>query len=89
MEATTTSRSWSDSWAPLGRVRSAARMVAPMSRPVRSTVSSSGIESAGTISSTSWMAMFSVPPRFRPGESSWLKKWTGTEMRINWCSLTR
>ena len=44
-------------------------MLVPISVPVKSTTISSGIVSAGHLSSTFLLTIFKTPPLFRPGES--------------------
>ena len=53
--------------APAGRVIAEMWIESPMSLPVRSTVSDSGMASAGTESSTVWCTMLSTPPFLMPG----------------------
>ena len=52
-------------------------MLVPISVPVKSTIISSGIFSAGHFSSTFLLTMFNTPPRFNPGESEWFINFTG------------
>ena len=52
-------------------------MLAPISRPSKSTISSFGIFSVGHFNSIFLLTMFRTPPLFRPGDFSLLINFTG------------
>jgi len=52
-------------------------ILAPISKPSRSTTNSVGIFSVGHLSSTFLLTMFNTPPLFKPGDASWLINLTG------------
>ena len=54
----------------------------PISKPFKSMMISSGILSAGHLSSTFRLTMFSTPPTFNPGQSLWLINLTGISSMI-------
>src|SRR6185312_4568753 len=89
MVAMVRSVSWVRTEAPLGSSIDDRWIGSPMSLPVRSTVSDSGMESAGTCSSRVWCTMLSTPPFLMPGLCSWLTKWTATWTLSLVCAPTR
>ena len=56
--------------------------LSPMSIPSRFKVKLSGIFSLGHFNSTFLLTIFKTPPLFKPGDLSWLIKFTGTSIFI-------
>jgi hypothetical protein len=56
--------------------------LSPISTLSRSIVKLSGIFSLGHFNSTFLLTIFKTPPLFKPGDFSWLIKFTGTSILI-------
>ena len=66
---------------PGGRVTDEMCTASLMSRPRKSTVTPSGMLSAGTVIRIEWRTRLMLPPFLMPGDSGWLITCTGTSTR--------